>query len=113
MAHANSIRALFALCLLIGVQACCLLVVLVFRPYISRVLNAVELLSCILESAALGVITAMYYYVQGDIHAHDATTMVSERALVLWFDLFCRSCAAWDCRLPADWHLRTRRHWTT
>jgi hypothetical protein len=87
MAVQQDVRAAQALLgLLLALQAAFTLHVLAVWPYISQVLNLVELVCGCLEVAYLGVTIAVYNYMQGDLQLDDARVQVSrqQRRLLAW-----------------------------
>ena len=67
-AAADVSTAVALLGLLLALQACFTLLVLALRPYISAVLNAIELSTSCLELAILVLTMAAYQHTRGDIH---------------------------------------------
>jgi hypothetical protein len=63
---------------LLGVQASFTLLVLVLRPYISRLLNIIEVACSCLEMAYLALTMAAYHVTQGSI-AKEGRVSVSRR----------------------------------
>ena len=78
MAAQQDVRAAQALLgVLLALQAAFTLHVLAVWPYISQVLNLIELVCGCLEVAYLGVTISVYNQMQGDLQLDDARVQVS------------------------------------
>ena len=80
-AHQDVRTAQALLGLLVALQAGFTLHVLVVWPYISQVLNLIELSCSCLEVAYLGVTIAVYNYMQGNLELKDARVEVRPAGL--------------------------------